>query len=85
MASSWIWQQPDWPQFRWKGSALAPLLKQARAARQELLSRLERLEPPLDLEVISALLGRESLGLSAQMLREREGYTTVLERQPMVL
>ena len=31
MASSWIWQQPDWPQFRWKGSALAPLLEQARA------------------------------------------------------
>ena len=83
MASSWIWQQPDWPQFRWKGSALAPLLKQARAARQELLSRLERPEPPLDLEAISALLGRESLGLSAQMLREREGYTTVLERHPM--
>ena len=66
--------------MRWKGSALAPLLKQARAARQELLSRLERLEHPLDLEAISALLGRENLGISAQMLREREGYTTVLER-----
>ena len=65
MASSWIWQQPDWPQFRWKGAALAPLLEQARAARQELLSRLETLEPPLDREAISALLGRESLGTAA--------------------
>ncbi|MFQ6539382.1 MULTISPECIES: Fic family protein [Aphanothece] len=65
MASSWIWQQPDWPQFRWKGSALEPLLEQARAARQELLSRLESLEPPLDREAISALLGRESLGTAA--------------------
>ena len=65
MASSWIWQQPDWPQFRWKGSALEPLLEQARAARQELLSRLETLEPPLDREAISALLGRESLGTAA--------------------
>ena len=65
MASSWIWQQPDWPQFRWKGSALAPLLEQARTARQELLSRLEALEPPLDREAISALLGRESLGTAA--------------------
>jgi Fic family protein len=65
MASSWIWQQPDWPQFRWKGSALEPLLEQARAARQELLDRLETLEPPLDLEAISALLGRESLGTAA--------------------
>ena len=65
MASSWIWQQPDWPQLRWKSSALDPLLEQARSARQELLSRLERLEPPLDREAISALLGRESLGTAA--------------------
>ena len=65
MASSWIWQQPDWPQFRWKSSALDPLLEQARSARQELLSRLKTLEPPLDREAISALLGRESLGTAA--------------------
>ena len=65
MASSWIWQQPDWPQFRWKGSALEPLLKQARAARQDLLSRLATLEAPLDREAISALLSRESLGTAA--------------------
>ena len=65
MASSWIWQQSDWPQFRWNGSALEPLLEQARAERQELLSRLETLEHPLDREAISALLGRESLGTAA--------------------
>jgi Fic family protein len=65
MASSWIWQQPDWPRFRWKGSALEPRLEPARAARQELLSRLETLGPPLDREAISALLGRESLGTAA--------------------
>ena len=65
MASSWIWQQPDWPQFRWKSSSLEPLLEQARLARHELLSRLESLEPPLDREAISALLGRESLGTAA--------------------
>jgi Fic family protein len=65
MASSWIWQQPHWPEFRWKSSALEPLLEQARAARQELLNRLETLEPPLDREAISALLGRESLGTAA--------------------
>ena len=65
MVSSWIWQQPDWPQFRWEGSALEPLLEQAGATRQELLGRLETLEPPLDREAISALLGRESLGTAA--------------------
>ena len=65
MASSWIWQQLDWPQFRWTGSALEPLLEQARAARQELLSRLVTLEAPLDREAISALLSRESLSTAA--------------------
>ena len=65
MASSWIWQQPHWPRFHWKDSDLELLLAQARATRQALLSRLERLEPPLDLEAISALLGRESLGTAA--------------------
>jgi len=65
MAPSWIWQQPDWPRFQWKGATLEPLLAQARAARQELQCRLERLEPPLDREVISALVGRESLGTAA--------------------
>jgi Fic family protein len=65
MASSWIWQQPDWPQFRWQSSAVEPLLEHARTARQQLLSRIETLEPPLDREAISALLGRESLGTAA--------------------
>ncbi len=41
------------------------LLKQARAARQELLGRLETLEHPLDREATSTLLGRESLGTAA--------------------
>ena len=65
MASSWIWQQPDWPHFRWDNAALEPLLAQARTARLELLSQLDTLEPPLDREAISALLGRESLGTAA--------------------
>ncbi|MCX5941581.1 MAG: DUF4172 domain-containing protein [Cyanobacteria bacterium] len=62
------------PPEPWRGLRVAdpqgacgeePLLEQARAARQELLSRLETLEPPLDREAISALLGRESLGTAA--------------------
>jgi len=65
MASSWIWQQPHWPHFCWKGPALEPLLEQARAARQVLQSRLATLEAPLDREAISALLSRESLGTAA--------------------
>ena len=65
MAPCWIWQQPDWPRFRWDCAVVDPLVLEARAARQALLSRLETLEPPLDREAISALLGRESLGTAA--------------------
>ena len=42
-----------------------PLVLEARAARQALLGGLATLEPPLDREAISALLGRESLGTAA--------------------
>lgn len=65
MASTWIWQQPDWPQFRWDPATINPLLVDARAARQELLNKLEALEPPLDREAVSALLGLESMGTAA--------------------
>ena len=65
MVSSWIWRQTDWPQFRWDTAVVDPLLLQARATRQELLAGLKALEPPLDREAISALLGRESLGTAA--------------------
>ncbi len=36
MASSWIWQQPDWPQFRWESSSLEPLLEEGRSDLQKL-------------------------------------------------
>ena len=65
MVSSWIWQQTDWPQFRWDTAVVDPLVLQARATRQELLAGLKALEPPLDREAISTLLGRESLGTAA--------------------
>ena len=38
IVSSWIWQQPEWPQFCCNSSALEPLLVNALATRQELLS-----------------------------------------------
>ena len=65
LASAGIWQQPDWPRFRWDSAVLDSPLGQARAARQKLLIRLETLEHTLNRDVISALLGRESLGTAA--------------------
>ena len=29
----WIWQQPDWPKFRWDQAALASILSGARLAQ----------------------------------------------------
>jgi Fic family protein len=65
MAPTWIWQQADWPRFRWDGQRLQPLLEQAHQARGQLLLQLQALDTPLAQEAVSALLGRESLGTAA--------------------
>ena len=65
MASAWIWQQPDWPRFRWDEGQLQESLEQALFQRNQLLEQLEQLESPLAQDAISALLSRESIGTSA--------------------
>ena len=71
MAPTWIWQQPDWPQFRWDAERLQPLLDQVHQAREQLLEWIRALETPLAQEAVSALLGlsvllgRESLDTAA--------------------
>ncbi|MEE4464282.1 Fic family protein, partial [Azotobacter chroococcum] len=35
--SRWIWQQPDWPHFRWQAECLAPLLRDCAQAQGRLL------------------------------------------------
>lgn len=37
MAPHWIWQQPDWPGFRWQADALAPLLRECVQTQGQLL------------------------------------------------
>ncbi|MCJ8205168.1 Fic family protein [Pseudomonas sp. RGM2987] len=37
MATYWIWQQPDWPAFRWQAEALAPLLRECVQVQGQLL------------------------------------------------
>ena len=67
---TWIWQQPDWPRFRWDEARLVPPLSQARLARaitDMMLSRDEGQSVRL-------------FSLSAQILRKREGYYAILER-----
>ena len=65
MEPRWIWQQPDWPNFRWDGAALRPALLQASAARQGLAEQLDRLDAGLGREALAALISRESLSTAA--------------------
>ncbi|MET0937066.1 MAG: Fic family protein [Luteibacter sp.] len=36
----WIWQQPDWPAFRWDSGAVAPLLRACQLAQGRLLGAI---------------------------------------------
>ncbi|MGH8385025.1 MAG: Fic family protein [Pseudomonas sp.] len=37
MATDWIWQQPDWPNFNWQAERLAPLLRECVHAQGQLM------------------------------------------------
>ncbi|ORT50938.1 cell division protein Fic [Vibrio sp. qd031] len=36
----WIWQQPNWPQFRWDSTVIEPLLRQTRLNQGILLGKM---------------------------------------------
>ena len=37
--TTWIWQQPNWPQFTWDAAALAPLLRELHQQIGELVGK----------------------------------------------
>jgi Fic family protein len=37
MATQWIWQQPDWPDFNWQAERLTPLLRECVQAQGQLM------------------------------------------------
>ncbi|PYC13763.1 DUF4172 domain-containing protein [Pseudomonas jessenii] len=37
MATHWIWQQPDWPDFNWQAERLTPLLRECVQAQGQLM------------------------------------------------
>lgn len=53
---TWIWQQPDWPRFRWDEARLAPLLARARLAQGKILGAARLLDASLMLEAVAAVL-----------------------------
>lgn len=41
----WVWQQPDWPAFRWQVATLAPLLRECIHAQGRLLGMAGGVDP----------------------------------------
>ncbi|QXC40289.1 Fic family protein [Aeromonas sp. FDAARGOS 1410] len=46
MESFWIWQQADWPHFRWRDSEILPRLRQVQRRQGILIGRHSRLGNP---------------------------------------
>ena len=65
MFQTWIWQQPDWPSFRWNEAELAKPLAQARLAQGKLLGAARLLDPQLSLEAAALILVEDALTTSA--------------------
>src|SRR3990172_935711 len=61
----WIWQQSEWPQFRWDQGNLAPLLARARLAQGKVLGAVRLLDASLTLEAMAAILVEDGVTTSA--------------------
>lgn len=62
---TWIWQQSDWPRFRWDSARLASVHSSARLAQGKVLGAMRLLDPTLTLEAIAAVLSEDGLTTSA--------------------
>lgn len=63
--STWIWQQPGWPEFRWDAGRLAAPLAAARLAQGKVLGAERLLDPSLSLEAVAAILVEDGVTTSA--------------------
>ncbi|WP_058555920.1 Fic family protein [Thiohalocapsa sp. ML1] len=62
---TWIWQQPDWPRFRWDDARLAPLLARARLSQGKVLGAARLLDTDLTREAVAAILVEDGVTTSA--------------------
>ncbi len=61
----WIWQYPDWPQFRWDDRRLGPALARARLAQGRILGATRLLDPKHSLEAVATVLVEDGVTTSA--------------------
>lgn len=62
---TWIWEQPDWPHFRWDAAALGAALARARLAQGKMLGATRFLDASLALEAVSSILVEDGITTSA--------------------
>jgi len=65
MPPTWIWQQPDWPRFRWDQARLASALSQARLSQGKVLGAARLLDADLTREAMASILVEDGLTTSA--------------------
>ena len=65
MPHTWIWESPDWPEFRWDAVRIAPCLARARLAQGKVLGAARWLDADLTLEAVAAILVEDGLTTSA--------------------
>ena len=88
MAARWIWEQPDWPRFRWDEPSIRRALEAAHEQRAQLLQLLAQLDLQLSREVSAALLSRESLstaGIEGEQLDPAEVRSSLARRLQLPL
>ena len=62
---AWIWQQSDWPHFRWDHGVLAQALACARLAQGKVLGVTRLLDAKLSLEAVATILAENGVTTSA--------------------
>ncbi|WP_296754692.1 Fic family protein [Thiobacillus sp.] len=62
---TWIWEQSDWPHFRWDAAALGAALARARLAQGKVLGATRFLDASLALEAVSSILVEDGITTSA--------------------
>ena len=61
----WIWEQPDWPSFRWNEGEVGQALSQARLAQGQVQGAASLLDPNLARDAAAAILVDDSITTSA--------------------
>ena len=61
----WIWENVDWPTFRWNAEAVGKPLARARLAQGKVLGAAQLLDPRLTGEALATVLVEEGLTTSA--------------------